>query len=60
MSENHRFKQAVRDGVEMPKDNYWGNVPTKICGAYGGAIGGHIVKNAVMDFGNKLADKENN
>ncbi|MCM8711491.1 alpha/beta-type small acid-soluble spore protein [Clostridium sp. SYSU_GA19001] len=58
MPENHRLEQAIKDGVQLPKDNYWGNVPSKICGAYGGALGGNFVKNAVESFENKLADKD--
>jgi hypothetical protein len=54
MSENHRFEEAMKDGVPIPKDGYWGDVPSKICGAYGGAVGGNIVKEAVESFENKL------
>lgn len=59
MTKNHRLEQAIKDGIKIPKDNYWGDVPSKICGAYGGAIGGNIVKNAVESFENKLAKEEN-
>jgi hypothetical protein len=46
MSENHRLDEAIKAGVEIPKDGYWGDVPSKICGPYGGAIKGSMVKNA--------------
>jgi hypothetical protein len=42
--ENHRLEEAIKDGIEIPIDGYWGNVPSRICGAYGGAIGGSMVK----------------
>ncbi|MCM0648338.1 alpha/beta-type small acid-soluble spore protein [Clostridium swellfunianum] len=57
MSENHRLEEAIKDGVKIPEDGYWGNVPSKICGAYGGAIGGNMVKEAIESFENKLTDK---
>lgn len=43
--------------LEIPKDNYWGNVPSKICGTIGGARGGNYVKNAVEDFEKSLIKK---
>lgn len=58
MTENHRYEEAIKAGVKLPKDNYWGNVPSKICGEYGGAIGGKIVKDAVLNFENKLVNEE--
>lgn len=57
MSENHRLEEAIKDGVKIPENGYWGNVPSKICGAYGGAIGGNMVKEAIESFENKLTDK---
>jgi hypothetical protein len=58
--ENHRYEEAIKDGIEIPKDGYWGNVPSKICGAYGGAIGGYMVKEMIKDYENKLADGNTN
>jgi hypothetical protein len=47
MSENHRLEQAIKAGVEIPKDGYWGDVPSKICGPYGGEVKVNMVKEAV-------------
>lgn len=52
-----RYEEAVRMGIHIPEDGYWGNVPSKICGAVGGAIGGDMIKKAIEDFENRLADK---
>lgn len=53
-----RYEQALAMGVEIPKDGYWGNVPSRICGAVGGAKGGEMVRQAIEDFEmNLLKDK---
>ena len=41
-------------GFEIPKDGYWGNVPSRLCGLVGGALGGEAVRKAVEDFERKL------
>jgi len=41
-------------GIKIPEDGYWGNMPSRICGAVGGAIGGNEVKKAVESFEKKL------
>lgn len=50
-----RYEQALAMGVEIPKDGYWGNVPSRICGAVGGAKGGEMVRQAIQDFEMDLA-----
>lgn len=50
-----RYEQALAMGVEIPKDGYWGNVPSRICGAVGGAKGGEMVRRAIEDFEMDLA-----
>ncbi|GLC31511.1 alpha/beta-type small acid-soluble spore protein [Clostridium omnivorum] len=50
-----RYEQALAMGVEIPKDGYWGNVPSRICGAVGGAKGGEMVRQAIEDFEMDLA-----
>jgi hypothetical protein len=58
MSENHRLEEAIKAGVPIPKDGYWGDVPSKICGAYGGATRGNMVKEGARNFENKLVKDE--
>jgi hypothetical protein len=41
-------------GIKIPEDGYWGDMPSKVCGAVGGAIGGNEIKKAVGSFENKL------
>jgi len=41
-------------GFKIPEDGYWGNVPSRLCGLVGGALGGEAVKTAVEDFEKKL------
>jgi hypothetical protein len=54
MSENHRLEEAIKAGVPIPKDGYWGDIPSKICGAYGGATEENMVKESVESIENKL------
>jgi hypothetical protein len=56
--ENHRLQQALRDGINIPEDGDWGNVPSKICGEYGGATEDVIRSNAIKDFENIFVDKK--
>jgi hypothetical protein len=42
MSENHRLKEAIKAGVEIPRDGYWGNVPSRLCGPYAGKVDDNI------------------
>jgi hypothetical protein len=44
-------------GVKVPKDGYWGDMPSRLCGTIGGAIGGNFVKTAVKSFENNLTKK---
>lgn len=53
-----RDELAAKAGIEVPKDGYWGNVPSKVCGIVGGAKGGEKVKNAIESFEKMLADKK--
>lgn len=53
-----RDELAAKAGIEVPKDGYWGNVPSKVCGIVGGAKGGEKVKNAIEGFEKMLADKK--
>lgn len=53
-----RYEEALAMGVEIPKDGYWGNVPSRICGAVGGAKGGEMVRQAIEGFEMKLAEKD--
>jgi hypothetical protein len=55
--ENHRLQQALRDGIKIPEDGDWGNVPSKICGEYGGATEDVIGSNTIKDFGSSFVDK---
>ncbi|QGU94925.1 small, acid-soluble spore protein, alpha/beta type [Clostridium bovifaecis] len=32
-----RTELAKELGIEIPKDGYWGDVPSKLCGIVGGA-----------------------
>jgi len=51
-----RSKEELADeiGFKIPEDGYWGNVPSRLCGLVGGALGGEAVKTAVEDFESKL------
>jgi len=53
---NSKSKEELADeiGFKIPEDGYWGNVPSRLCGLVGGALGGEAVKKAVEDFENKL------
>lgn len=53
-----RTEEAIEMGVKIPEDGYWGNVPSKICGAVGGAIGGEMMKRMVEAYEKKLAGDE--
>jgi len=52
-----KTEQANELGIEIPESGYWGDVPSKFCGAVGGAEGGNFTKNAVKSFEEKLAPK---
>lgn len=52
-----RNEQAKELGIEIPESGYWGDMPSKVCGAVGGAEGGNFTKNAVKSFEEKLAQK---
>ncbi|MDW8802981.1 alpha/beta-type small acid-soluble spore protein [Clostridium sp. A1-XYC3] len=47
-------------GIPIPKDGYWGDMPSKVCGTVGGAIGGNFTKAAVESFERSLAEKYKN
>lgn len=47
-------------GIPIPKDGYWGNMPSKVCGTVGGAAGGNFTKAAVESFERSLAEKYKN
>lgn len=52
-----RYEEAKALGIKIPEDGYWGDIPSKYCGAVGGAIGGEMVKRAIESYENKLVDK---
>ena len=54
---NTKTELAQELGINVPKDDYWGNVPSSVCGTIGGAIGGNIVKSAIEQYELKLAKK---
>ncbi|MDP4146656.1 MAG: alpha/beta-type small acid-soluble spore protein [Bacillota bacterium] len=45
-------------GIEIPKDRYWGNMSSKLCGTVGGAMGGEKVREAVESFERNLLKKK--
>jgi hypothetical protein len=45
-------------GIKIPEDGYWGNMSSRTCGLVGGAIGGFKVRDAILDYENRLADKD--
>lgn len=53
-----RAELANELGIEIPKDGYWGDVPSRLCGIVGGAIGGPKTKNMVEKFEQGLVKKE--
>jgi hypothetical protein len=53
-----KSEQAAALGIEIPKDGYWGDMSSRVCGMVGGAIGGNFTKDAVAEFERKLAEKE--
>ena len=53
---NSKAEQARAMGINLPKDGDWGDMPSRVCGEVGGAIGGNFTKEAVKRFENKLAD----
>lgn len=44
-------------GINIPKDGYWGDMPSRVCGTVGGAIGGNITKLAIEQFERNLVEK---
>lgn len=59
MNANHRLQQAINNGIEIPKDGDWGDVPSKTCGKYGGSVEGNTMNNDVESFENKLKSENN-
>lgn len=59
MKENHRLEEALKAGVKIPENGYWGDMPSKICGAFGGATNGDMEKGAVESSENKIKLNEN-
>ncbi len=49
-----KTEQAELMGIELPEDDYWGEVSSKVCGMVGGAKGGNFTKEAVESFEKKL------
>lgn len=45
-------------GIKIPEDGYWGDMPSRVCGLVGGAIGGKKVKEAIEDYENNLVKKQ--
>lgn len=50
-----QFKyEAARDiGVQIPEDNYWGDLPARQCGA----VGGHMVRKMIEMAEESLAGR---
>jgi hypothetical protein len=60
MSKNHRLDQALKAGVKIPKDGYWGDVPSRICGAYAGMVDANTFNVTSHSFENKLRQADKN
>lgn len=60
MRENHRLEEALKAGVDIPDDGYWGDIPSKICGAYGGKFDESMVKETAEGFKNKIVRSDKN
>jgi hypothetical protein len=58
MRVNHRLEEAIKAGIKIPKDGYWGNTPSRICGAYGGKVDGTMIKEAVNNLKDKIVNNE--
>lgn len=58
MSQNHRLDQALEAGVKIPKDGYWGDVPSRICGAYAGKVDDNAFNVDGHSFESKLRQGE--
>lgn len=52
-----KSEQAKELRIELPKDEYWGNTSSKVCGMVGGAEEGNFTKNAVQSFEEMLIKK---
>lgn len=37
-----KYQVAEELGLEIPRDDYWGNISSRDCGRVGGRIGGYI------------------
>lgn len=59
--ENSKTKTELANelGINAPKDGYWGDMPSSVCGTIGGAIGGNNVKAAIIEYEKNLAYKPN-
>jgi hydroxymethylglutaryl-CoA reductase len=44
-------------GINIPKDGYWGDIPSRVCGTVGGAIGGNMVKSAIEQYEKNLVEE---
>lgn len=41
--DNFKYEAARDIGVQIPEDNYWGDLPARQCGA----VGGHMVRKMI-------------
>lgn len=44
-------------GINIPRDGYWGDMSSRVCGTVGGAIGGNMVKSAIEQYEKNLVEK---
>ncbi|GEM_PF-1660265 len=58
----NKTKQAELMEIKTPKDGYWGNYSSKICGSVGGAIDNTFTEDTISNFEWELVkkDKKNN
>lgn len=54
-----KTEQAIAMGIQIPQDGYWGYRTSRECGMVGGAVGGNFTREAIRNFENKLAEREN-
>lgn len=53
-----KTEQAKALGIDIPEDDYWGDMTSRVCGEVGGAIGGNFTKEAVKRFEEKLVQRD--
>lgn len=51
--DNFKYEAARDIGVQIPDDNYWGDLPARQCGA----VGGHMVRKMIEMAEESLAGR---